>query len=88
MTSSVRYPKSKATWQMTSAEMARVWAAHYGLTGNRGGWIHASTGPLAQGWDDLGRLLERQRIILPGRGIDWAAGITPERLRALRRVLP
>lgn len=79
---SVRYPTSKATWEMTSEEMARAWAAHYGLKGNRGGWIHASTGPLAQGWFDLGRLLERLGVILPGRGIDWAAGFTPERVRA------
>lgn len=78
---------SKATYEMTRTELARVWGKHHGLRGNRGGWIHASTGPLAQGWDDLGRLLERVYVVLPGRGIDWAVGMTPERLRAFKGLM-
>jgi len=75
----------KHTATMTPEQLARTWAAHHGLKGHKGGWFYDPTGrPIVQGWRDLTELLERQGAILPGRGVDWAAGITPEALATLR----
>lgn len=79
----------KLTSKMTKVELAKVWGEHFGLKGNKGGWIytaiepffHPFTGkqigwhgkPIAHGWVDLADALERAGLIVVGQGINWRA---------------
>lgn len=72
----------KATWAMSTTELAKVVARHYGYRGGHGGWIYTPTNkPVCQGWQNFGTLLESKGFISKGRGvnwtlIDWAGGPT------------
>ena len=60
-----------ATWDMTSEELARVWAEQHGVTAAAGGWLSAARGPLCQGWDTLTASLAALGITTEGQGVDW-----------------
>ena len=61
----------KNTWQMTRAELAQVFAVHYGHHGKSGGWIYDAGGKvLAHGWDAYAQKFDRFLVV--GKGVDWA----------------
>lgn len=69
---------SKPTWKMSTEELARVWAAHYGLEARAGGWLYYEGKPIVQGYHALGKALVRRRLVQEGAGVDWATvGLLP-----------
>jgi len=63
------------TWQMTTQELARTWAAQNGVTARTGGWLYDSRGrAVCQGWDVLAAYLHRRGVIVAntkGAGVNW-----------------
>lgn len=76
---------TKATWTMTSTELARVFAEHFGYT-VKGNWIQSPAGtPVACGWGHFAQKLTAKGWIKQGSGIDWRrAGETPRLRRATK----
>lgn len=76
----------KATSDMTAVELAKVWAAQFGYSGNHGGWIgymddrkpYTVAGrteyqwvPVAHGWATFAKVLEARKLIQVGVGVNW-----------------
>lgn len=76
---------TKATWEMTEVELARVFAEHFGYT-RRGNWISRPDGvAVGCGWDHFAQRLRQRGWIRVGQGVNWrAAGEHPRLARATR----
>lgn len=63
------------TWEMTTVELARVWADHFGYgVRPRSNWIYTPAGrPVRPGWVAFADLLVQLGYIVPERGVDWMA---------------
>lgn len=68
------------TSQMTAVELARVFADHHGYE-VRWNWIYDSKStPVACGWGEFARILQRFGYIEVGLGVHWRrADLTPPR---------
>lgn len=67
-----RLERTKATSQMTDIELAKVYAAHIGVSSREGGWIYSPTGaPIVQGWWQYAQILKNAGRIKVGSGINW-----------------
>ncbi len=45
---------------------------HYHLKGKVGGWIHREDGmALAHGWVEFAEMMQKRRVIVAGKRIDW-----------------
>ena len=67
-----RLERTKATWQMTVIELAKIYAAHRGYYSREGGWIYNAQGvPIEQGWQAFANRLTNIGHIRAGVGINW-----------------
>jgi hypothetical protein len=80
---------TKATWQMTKTELARVFAEHFGWRHSSGGWIVNAAGePICQGWENLADALTGRGWIRVGEGVNWRrAGERPKLGRDGKRAI-
>lgn len=70
-----RLERTKATWQMTGVELAKVYAAHRGYYTREGGWVYTAAGrPVVQGWAAFAERLAVHGQIRVGKGINWQRG--------------
>ena len=61
-----------ATWEMTSVELARVFAHTHGYRGAAGGWIYDPEGhPVAHGRQSFAEALAARGWIVEGKGVAW-----------------
>lgn len=74
-----------ATWNMTSIQLARVFAEHFGYS-VKGNWIHSPAGvAVACGWEDFAAKLAARGWTRVGQGVNWRhAGESPRLPRATR----
>lgn len=74
VTTAPRVRANVLTSQMTSVELARVFADHFGWTAADGGWIYEAqpSGAIVQGWTTLADMLIWRGWIVEGKGVMWA----------------
>jgi hypothetical protein len=75
-----RLMRTKATWQMTAEELAKIYGAQRGYSSREGGWIYNAAGrPVVQGWSAFADRLAARGRIRVGKGINWRLDDRPAR---------
>lgn len=77
--------RDRPTWELTTVELARVWADHYGYgVRPRSNWIYTPHGsPVRPGWEAFAELLVQLGYVVPERGIHWQLAWTRPHLAAI-----